>query len=99
MQETTVAVTRVDILNDITSKILGGALPWMSLLHKYWGDMSPCLIGIDACTHTFTGERGDGFHSDGRSRRWGGEAPKSLMPSMETTYVYMTFNSVAFGAF
>ena len=39
IQQTTVAVTRVDILNDITSKILWGGetLPWMSPLHKYWG--------------------------------------------------------------
>ena len=29
IQQTTVAVTRVDILNGITSKILGGTLPWM----------------------------------------------------------------------
>jgi len=48
LKQTTVAVTRVDILNDITSKILGGALPWMSRLHKYWGDMFPRPIGIDA---------------------------------------------------
>jgi len=43
IQQTTVAVTRVDMLNDITSKILGvGTLPWMSPpLHKYWGYMSP----------------------------------------------------------
>ena len=36
IQQTTLAVTRVDIVNDITSKILGR------------GDMSPCPIGIDA---------------------------------------------------
>ena len=29
IQQTTVAVTQVDVLNDITSKILGGTLPWM----------------------------------------------------------------------
>ena len=32
IQQTTVAVTLADILNNITSKILGGTLPWMSLL-------------------------------------------------------------------
>ena len=25
-----------------------GALPWMPPAHKYWGDISPCPIGIDA---------------------------------------------------
>jgi len=30
IQHTTVAVTLADILNNITSKILGGTLPWMS---------------------------------------------------------------------
>ena len=40
IQQTTVAVTRVEILNDITSKILG-TLPWMSLFHKYWGTCPP----------------------------------------------------------
>ena len=49
IQQTTVAVTRVDILNDITSKILGvGTLPWMFPLHKYWVTCPPCPIGIDA---------------------------------------------------
>ena len=51
IQQTTVAVTLADILNNITSKILEGTLPWMSPLHKYWGDMSPCPIGIDAPGH------------------------------------------------
>ena len=36
IQQTTVDVTLVDILNDVTSKILGGTLPWMSPLHKLW---------------------------------------------------------------
>ena len=35
IQQTTLAVTRVDILNDITSKILGD-ITMMSPLHKYW---------------------------------------------------------------
>ena len=48
MQQTTVAVTRVDILNDISSKILGGDITMDAPLHKYWGDMSPCPIEIDA---------------------------------------------------
>jgi len=39
IQQTTVAVTRVDILNDITSKILGD-ITMDAPLHKYWGDMS-----------------------------------------------------------
>ena len=39
--QTTVAVTLVDILNDTTSKILGGTLPLMSSLHKYWGTCPP----------------------------------------------------------
>ena len=52
MQQTTVAVTRVDILNDITSKILGGHYHGCPpFLHKYWGDMSPCPIGVDAPDH------------------------------------------------
>jgi len=46
IQQTTVAVTRVDILNDITSKILGGIT--MDVPHKYWGTCPPCPIGIDA---------------------------------------------------
>jgi len=42
IKQTTVAVTWVDILNDITSKILGGRDITMDVpLHKYWGDMSP----------------------------------------------------------
>ena len=34
-------LNRVDILNDITSKILGGTLPRTSPLHKYSGDVPP----------------------------------------------------------
>jgi len=39
--------TRVNILNDIISRIWG-TLPWMSPLRKYIGDMSPCPIKINA---------------------------------------------------
>jgi len=41
IQQTTVAVTLADILNNITSKILGGHYHGCPPLHKYWGDMSP----------------------------------------------------------
>ena len=47
IQQTTVAVILVDILNNITSKILGDITMDVPL-HKYWGYMSPCPIGIDA---------------------------------------------------
>ena len=47
-QQTTVAVTRVDILNAVTSKILGGDITMDVPLHKYWGDMSPLSHG-DRC--------------------------------------------------
>jgi len=45
IQQTTVAVTQVDILNDITSKIL--------ILR---GDMSPCPIEIDTHGDGYQGE-------------------------------------------
>jgi len=48
IQQTTVAVTRVDILNDITSKRLGGTLPWMSPFINIGVTCPPCSIGIDA---------------------------------------------------
>ena len=59
MQQTTVVAVihfldivswliRVDILNDITSKILGGALPWTSPFINIGGTCPPCFIGIDA---------------------------------------------------
>jgi len=39
IQQTTVALTRVDILNDITSKIWGDITMDVPL-HKYWGTCS-----------------------------------------------------------
>ena len=48
IQQTTVAVTLADILNNITSKILGRHYHGCSPLHKYWGTCPPCPIGIDA---------------------------------------------------
>ena len=48
MQQTTVAVIQVNILNDITSKILGEALPWMSPFINIGGTCPSCPIGIDA---------------------------------------------------
>ena len=47
IQQTTVAVTRVDILNDITSKILGEALPWMSPFTNIGGHVPPVPVWID----------------------------------------------------
>jgi len=42
IQQTTVAVTRVDILNDITSKMLGDITMDVPL-HKYWGGHVPSV--------------------------------------------------------
>jgi len=48
IQQTTVSVTRVNILNDITSKILGGHYHGCPPFINIGGTCPPCPTGIDA---------------------------------------------------